>query len=109
MNVLLPHQKQGFCHAPVCAVRDNKTDRSEMVTQLVFGETFEVISQDGHWIEIQSLSDGYVGFVDRRHLIGFSEKELRKWHDERMLLIDFITQIIFIHYGRFEKRLMKIQ
>jgi len=93
MNVLLPHQKFGFCHAPVCAVRQDKTDRSELVTQLVFGETFEVISQEGHWIEIQSLSDGYVGFVDRRHLIGFSEKELRKWHDERMLLIDFITQI----------------
>ena len=93
MNVLLPHQKQGFCHAPVCAVRDNKTDRSEMVTQLVFGETFEVISQDGHWIEIQSFSDGYAGFVDRRHLIGLSEKELRKWHEERIIQTEFTTQI----------------
>ncbi len=93
MNVLLTHQKFGFCHAPQCAVRQSKTDRSEMITQLVFGETFEVISQDGHWIEIQSLSDGYVGFVDRRHLIGLSEKELRKWHDERLVQLDFIKQI----------------
>jgi hypothetical protein len=93
MNVLLPHQKLGFCHAPVCAVRENKTDRSEMLTQLVFGETFEVISQDGHWIEIQSFSDGYAGFVDRRHLIGLSEKELRKWHEERIIQTKFTTQI----------------
>lgn len=83
MQLLLHHQKLGFCHAPVCAVRKESTDRSEMVTQLTFGETVEILSQQEHWIELLSLSDGYRGFVDRRHLLGLSEKELRTWHDER--------------------------
>ena len=85
MQLLLPHQLLGFCHAPVCAVRAETTDCSEMVTQLTFGETVEVRSQLNHWIEIQSLSDCYRGFVDRRHLIGLTEKELRTWHDERTI------------------------
>ena len=85
MQLLLPHQHLGFCHAPVCAVRRETTDRSEMVTQLTFGETVEIVSQQNYWIEVQSLSDGYHGFVDRRHLIGLSEKEVRTWHDLRTI------------------------
>jgi len=93
MQLLLPHQKFGFCHAPVGAVRYEESDRSEMVTQLVFGETFEVLSQRAHWIEIQSLTDGYSGYVDRRHLIGLSEKEVQRWHDERRLALSFMQTV----------------
>ncbi|MFM7388370.1 MAG: NlpC/P60 family protein [Bacteroidota bacterium] len=93
MQLLLNHQKLGFCHAPVCAVRRTTSDTSEMVTQLVFGETFEVILQENHWIRIQSLSDGYEGFVDRRHLIGLSEKEVQRWHDQRNISQSFVSII----------------
>lgn len=93
MQLLLNHQKFGFCHAPVCAVRRTTSDTSEMVTQLVFGETFEVLSQENHWIRIQSLSDGYEGFVDRRHLIGLSEKEVQRWHDQRNISRSFVSII----------------
>jgi len=89
MQLLLNHQALGFCHAPVCAQRKDKSDRSEMVSQLTFGETFEVISQEEHWIELRTLNDGYQGFVDRRHLCGMTEKELLRWHDERRLLTQF--------------------
>ncbi|MEY4216356.1 MAG: hypothetical protein RLZZ68_812 [Bacteroidota bacterium] len=93
MQLLLNHQKYGFCHAPVCAVRQSTSDTSEMVTQLVFGETFEVSTQQNHWIRIQSLSDGYEGFVDRRHLIGLSEKEVQRWHDQRTMSLSFLSII----------------
>lgn len=93
MQLLLNHQKFGFCHAPVCAVRQTTSDTSEMVTQLVYGETFEVLSQENHWIKIQSLSDGYEGFVDRRHLIGLSEKEIQRWHDQRSVSLSFVSII----------------
>jgi hypothetical protein len=93
MQLILNHQKYGFCHAPVCAVRKTTSDTSEMVTQLVFGETFEVLSQENHWIKIQSLSDGYEGFVDRTHLIGLSEKEVQRWHDQRIISLSFVSII----------------
>lgn len=93
MQLLLPHQVLGFCHAPVCAVRFDQTDRSELVTQLTFGETVEVRSQNGHWIEIQSLTDGYIGYVDRRHLIGITDKELKRWHDQRQVQGQFILSL----------------
>jgi len=93
MQLLLNHQKFGFCHAPVCAVRRNTSDSSEMVTQLVFGETFEVIGQHEHWINVQSLSDGYEGYVDRRHLIGLTEKEIQRWHDLRCVSTSLITSV----------------
>ena len=94
MQLLLSHQRIGFCHAPWCAVRKNKTDTSEMVTQLVFGETFEVNSQDHHWLEIQSYSDGYRGYIDRRHAIGITEKECTIWHDAREISYQFQIEIM---------------
>jgi cell wall-associated NlpC family hydrolase len=91
MQLMLNHQKFGFCHAPVCAVRQSTSDTSEMVTQLVFGETFGVLTKEHHWIRLQSLNDGYEGFVDRRHLIGLSEIEVQRWHDQRNINLSFIT------------------
>lgn len=93
MQLLMSHQKFGFCHAPVCAVRQEASDVTEMVTQLVFGETFEVLVQQEHWIKLQSLSDGYVGFVDRKHLMGLSEKEVQRWHAHRNICRSFLTVI----------------
>lgn len=93
MKLILDHQKFGFCHAPVCAQRKDKSDRSELVNQLTFGETFEVLSHHLHWIELRTLNDGYQGYVDRRHLCGISDKEIFRWHDERNQFAQFSIRI----------------
>ena len=93
MKLLQPHQTLAFCHAPVCAMRKETTDQSEMISQLTFGETVSVLGQESHWIHVQSFTDGYVGFVDRRHLLGLTQKEIQKWHDERVVSTAFLSKL----------------
>ncbi len=93
MKLLQPHQNLAFCHAPVCAVRKDASDQSEMTSQLTFGETVSVLDQNGNWIQIQSFTDGYCGYVDRRHLLGITRKEMQTWHDERTVTTAFLTML----------------
>lgn len=89
MILLQENQKIAFCHAPLCPIRLEKSDASEMVSQLVFGEVVRVISQDLLWIQIQSFEDNYTGYVDRKHLIGISEGEHKTWENQRELSKNF--------------------
>jgi len=52
----------GCCQVSVAPIRLETSDRSEMVSQLLFGELFEIISKKGNWIEIKTIFDSYCGF-----------------------------------------------
>lgn len=46
-------------------VRYEPTERSEMVTQLLFGDTFIVTEKDGGWLHIRNDYDGYEGWISK--------------------------------------------
>jgi len=56
----------GFCNIALIAVRAAANHRSEMVTQLLFGEAF-CITNSQHcagWVKIKTQYDDYEGFID---------------------------------------------
>lgn len=56
----------GVCRLSVVPVRKTGTDQAELVTQLLFGDHYEVIeiSQDRKWIRIRIHFDRYEGWID---------------------------------------------
>jgi cell wall-associated NlpC family hydrolase len=60
----------GICHIPLIPVRADASHRSEMVTQLLFGETYRVIDLEtqADWVKIETISDHYPGWIDRYQL-----------------------------------------
>ena len=44
-------------------VYQKKTIKSEVVTQLLYGETFKKLKKIGSWIKIKNNSDNYKGFI----------------------------------------------
>ncbi len=77
----------GYCYVSVSPVRSEAKDQSEIVTQLLFGEMVDILEISIPWMKIQSLADGYEGWVDHKHLKKLSSKELRRWSDG----LDFST------------------
>jgi gamma-D-glutamyl-L-lysine dipeptidyl-peptidase len=60
-----------ICCVPVSPIRANASHRSEMVSQLLFGETVAVLeSEKDQWIKIRCLYDGYEGWCQQSHVIG---------------------------------------
>ncbi len=55
----------GICSMSVVPIRFGSSDTSEMVSQLLFGEVYEVISKKAKWIKIKCTLDGYEGWISK--------------------------------------------
>ncbi len=55
----------GICHLSCIPLRAETTSKSEMVSQLLMGETYEVLEDAGDWLRIKMDWDGYEGWINR--------------------------------------------
>jgi len=56
------------CVFPFVPLRVEPNDRSEQVSQILYGElVIKLEDCDGNWIKVSSLEDSYLGFADPRH------------------------------------------
>jgi cell wall-associated NlpC family hydrolase len=51
------------CVVPAAGIHRDPDAASEQMDQILFGETFEVVEEEGAWFWGQARRDGYVGFV----------------------------------------------
>jgi cell wall-associated NlpC family hydrolase len=51
------------CAVPAAGIHRGPDAASEQMDQILFGETFEVVEEEGAWLWGQARRDGYVGFV----------------------------------------------
>ena len=56
----------GICPLAIIPVRREPEEKSEMVTQLLFGEGFEILESTLKWMKIQTIYDSYIGWVDSK-------------------------------------------
>jgi len=69
--------KYGICNVVIAPGRKEAADPSEMVTQLLFGETFEVLEIKKNWSFINTSLDDYRCWIDTKH-ISFIDEEYYK-------------------------------
>lgn len=55
-----------ICNLSIIPLRIEPNDRSEIVSQVLFGEHFEIIEQDKVWTKIKLNYDNYEGYIDSK-------------------------------------------
>ncbi len=65
----------GICILASIPVRETITDQSEMVTQLLFGETFIIEDRFQKWLKIRAIYDNYEGWIDQKQIKILSDNE----------------------------------
>lgn len=55
----------GICNLSLIPLRPEPSHRSEMVSQLLFGDVFEVFERYEEWIRIKCHFDSYVGWIQQ--------------------------------------------
>lgn len=55
----------GICHLTYIPMRARATSTSEQVSQLIYGECFEVIREEKDWYLIKNLFDQYEGYISK--------------------------------------------
>ena len=64
---------KGYCFLSAVPMRAEASDRSEMVNQLVLGDTMEVLERQEKWSRVKSDYDGYEGWVDNKQYAPFED------------------------------------
>jgi cell wall-associated NlpC family hydrolase len=58
----------GICPLSVVPGRGEPTDKSEMVTQLLFGEAFSILEENDKWFKVRLIHDQYECWVDKKQV-----------------------------------------
>jgi cell wall-associated NlpC family hydrolase len=56
--------KKGIILELAVPMRNEPSDRAEMVNQLLYGEQYEVLEEREKWISIKTIHDSYKGWID---------------------------------------------
>jgi cell wall-associated NlpC family hydrolase len=60
--------EQFICENVFVPLRSAPSHKSEMLSQVLFGEKYRILDQTGHWIKVTTLFDDYSGWIDADHL-----------------------------------------
>jgi hypothetical protein len=70
--------KKGICNCTVMPIRHEPSEASEMITQLLFGETLEIVVSHNNWALIKADYDGYCGWIDSKAFKMISKTKYKK-------------------------------
>jgi len=76
--------KYGCCHLGLVPVRSEASDKGEMVTQLLFGDVFEISEKKPKWIKIKNAFDDYEGWIDANQFLEINFEQFIKLKDNLM-------------------------
>ena len=60
------NQLFGVCNLSLIPLRAEASDKSEMVSQLLFGDHFKILETTDKWVRILTGYDDYEGWIDRK-------------------------------------------
>lgn len=68
----------GIADIAMIAMRSEPSHRSEMASQLVFGETYSILEEQHDWLLVRSDWDGYEGWISRNAHTALSSADSNK-------------------------------
>jgi len=85
----------GICNLAIVPLRIEPNDKSELVSQLLFGDHFEILENYKQWYKIKINYDDYEGWIDNKQCQIISESEFDELSKNASILsadlIEFVT------------------
>ncbi|AQX09098.1 C40 family peptidase [Elizabethkingia occulta] len=69
---------KGVCNVSVAPVRADKTDKAEIVTEMLYGESADILEVINNWTRIKMHYDGYEGWIDTKQITLVTDDFLAK-------------------------------
>ncbi len=85
----------GVCNLANIPLRLEPSDRSELVSQVLFGEHFAILEQHPKWSKIKLAYDDYEGWIDNKQYQKITEEQFQQLSKDGIVLnsdlIEYIT------------------
>jgi cell wall-associated NlpC family hydrolase len=69
---------KGICIVTVAPVRAENSDKAEIVTEILFGESADILEVNKNWTKIKMHYDGYEGWMDTKQIRPVTDEDLAK-------------------------------
>lgn len=83
-----------ICNLAIIPLRAEPSDRSEIVSQVLFGEHFEVLVVDKQWSRIKLQYDNYEGWVDTKQYQLISENSYKQLSKDAIILSSDLVEYV---------------
>lgn len=86
----------GICNLSIVSLRFEPNDKSELLSQVLFGETFKVLEKRSKWSKIRIAFDKCEGWIDNKQYVEITKEEYSITTASKSILsgdlIDFISE-----------------
>lgn len=84
----------GISNLAIIPMRKEAREQSEMVSQLLFGEVYEIMERTEKWARIIAAHDGYEGWISFNQIATISEDEYRHFSENYSLTSNTVSIVI---------------
>lgn len=84
----------GISGLSLIPVRKEPSEKSEMVTQVLFGEHFQVISEMVGWCQVRLAWDGYEGWIDSKMITPVNARTYKRFETRASAVTADIINLI---------------
>jgi hypothetical protein len=84
----------GICNLSIVPCRKEPSDRSEMVTQLLFGDHFEIFEVQGNWCRILIAYDGYECWIDKKQFLPIEKHTFDILNTTELFCANELVQVV---------------
>lgn len=79
----------GICPLSTVAIRNSASHKSEMISQLLFGELVEILERKGRqWVKVRCAHDNLVGWVATNQIEAITPNEFERYQEEFAFVLD---------------------
>ncbi len=88
--------------ATIVPIRADRADEAEIMTQMLFGDTYEILDTYKQWRYIKTAYEKYEGWIDEKVLLEISDNEFETLNDQQpYYTTNIVSEVIFPQSGRF--------
>lgn len=82
------------CQVSLAPMRAHPSDKSEMVSQLLFGETVEISESKDGWRHVVCAWDGFIGWVDAKQLRPLTPSEYDDYREHSSINLSLVEGLM---------------
>jgi gamma-D-glutamyl-L-lysine dipeptidyl-peptidase len=68
----------GICQLSIVPLRLESSDKSELISQLLYGDFFKVLEKQKKWSKIRLAFDSFEGWIDNKQYLEIDENQYKK-------------------------------
>ncbi|MBR4804454.1 MAG: C40 family peptidase [Bacteroidales bacterium] len=87
--------KIGICHLPLAPMRAAADDTSEMVSQILFGQSFDILEQTEKWTLVCNHDDGYKGYIGNKQFVIVGNDQFDTFNTSRKIVDSHNVSVYF--------------